>query len=73
MVVMSEKIFLLNPHNRMTAAEALQHCTMDAGNFQDVMIIGIDADGDLIVRSSKITREQAAWILLAALDYVRGK
>ena len=70
---MSGKIFLLNPHNHMTAAEALQHCNMDAENFQDVMIIGWDADGDLIVRSSEIKREQAAWLLLAALDYVRGK
>lgn len=45
----------------------------DAGNFDfsDVMVIGYQ-DGELVVRSSHMSRKDAVWLLLAALDHSRG-
>jgi plasmid maintenance system antidote protein VapI len=46
----------------------------DAKNFEldDVMVVGYDMDGDLIVRSSHMTRANAVYMLLAAIDHARG-
>lgn len=65
-------LVMLNPHDRMTPEECLSHCAMDHSNFQDVMVIGYDRDGELVVRSSAMSRKDAAWMLLAALDHARG-
>ena len=65
-------LVMLNPHERMTVEECLSHCALDHANFQDVMVIGFDQDGELIVRSSAMSRKDAAWMLLAALDHARG-
>ena len=65
-------LVMLNPHERMTAEQCLSHCALDHENFQDVMVIGYDHDGELIVRSSAMSRKDAVWMLLAALDEARG-
>ncbi len=31
-------------------------------NLQDVLIVGYDADGDLLVRSSRMDRKDALWL-----------
>ena len=45
----------------------------DATNFDlsDVMVIGMQ-DGELIVRSSHMTRAEAVYMLLEAIDHARG-
>jgi plasmid maintenance system antidote protein VapI len=45
----------------------------DAGNFDlsDVLVVGYQ-DEDLVVRSSHMTRAEAVFMLLAAIDHARG-
>jgi len=64
-----EKItHLVTGSTKMTPSMAIA----DAVNFDfsDVMIIGYQ-DGELVVRSSEMTRKDAVWILLEALDHSR--
>ena len=48
----------------MALADALNY------EFSDVMVIGYQ-DGDLIVRSSKMSRAEAVFMLLQAVDHAR--
>lgn len=41
-------------------------------DLQDVLIVGYDDEGALFIRSSKISREQACYLLLHALDHAKG-
>ena len=45
----------------------------DAKNYDlsDVMVIGYQ-DGELVVRSSEMSRAEAVFMLLAAIDHARG-
>lgn len=40
-------------------------------NFDDVMVIGYQ-EGELVVRSSHMSRAQAVFMLLEAIDHARG-
>lgn len=54
----------LPPSTTMTVDQALdaaKHCDM-----KNVIAIGYDADGDFVLRSSRMTREQALWIIESA-------
>lgn len=62
----------LGPHINMTPEQCLEYCNRTSSNFQDVLVIGYDDDGELITRSSKLSREQTVFLLLEALDYARG-
>ncbi len=62
----------IGPHDRMTPTECLAHCALDSQNYQDVIVIGYDKDGALVVRSSSMSRKEAAWLVLDALDHARG-
>lgn len=42
----------------------------DHDNLQDVLIIGYDADGDLVIRSSRMDRKDALWMVEKARDWV---
>lgn len=66
-------IFMLNPHERMTVQEALEYAAREHAEFEDVMVIAYDKDGELMVRSSAMSRAEAVFMLLAALDHARGK
>ena len=45
-----------------TAKQALEHALQSA-DLDDVLIIGYDKDGVLFVRSSKLTRAEAVFLL----------
>ena len=66
-------LVMLGPHDRMTPEECLSHCAMDHENFGDVMVIGYDKDGDLIVRSSAMRRADALFMLMKAVDHAMGR
>lgn len=66
-------IFQLDAHERMTVKECLSHVSLDPGALQDVIVIGYDTDGGLVVRSSEMARKDAVWLLLEAIDYARGE
>lgn len=46
---------------------ALEFCRAD--NLQDVLVIGYDADGDLVVRSSRMTRAEAVFMVEKAREW----
>lgn len=67
------EIIALGPHERMTAEECLEFCARTKSEFQDVIVVGYDAEGKVMIRSSHMSRADAAFMLLAALDHARGK
>lgn len=50
--------------------EQALHDAIDA-DLADVLICGYDKDGDLFVRSSKLSRSDALWLLEKAKDHVK--
>lgn len=69
---MAGNVFQLDAHDRMTVDECAALASREAEGMRDLMVIGFDHDGRLVVRSSAMDRKDAVWLLLAALDYARG-
>jgi hypothetical protein len=65
---MSAEIVELGPHNRMTAKEALAITMRE--NPEEVLIIFVDSDGDLGIRSSAMERKDALWSLEIAKNVI---
>lgn len=65
-------ILQLNPHDNMTVSECLHYCLRNADDLTDCIVIGYDADGELVVRSSHMSRKDALWAIMAAADHARG-
>lgn len=42
-------------------------------DLKNVLVIGTDPNNRLIMRSSGILKRDALWLLMHAIDYVRGK
>ena len=55
----------------MTVEECLGLAARTHEKFQDCIIIGYDQEGHLVVQSSKISRQEAAFLLLLALDHAK--
>ena len=70
---MSDDLVALPPHDRMTPNECLSLCLRSANDYRDVIVLGHDENGDLVVRSSKMNLKDALWILMEAIDYTRGQ
>lgn len=70
---MTAQVYQLDPHDRMTPDECLSLCGRELTDLQEVIVVGIDADGDLVVRASGMARKDAVWLLLMALDHARDK
>lgn len=68
---MTAEIVQLDPHPHMTVREVLEMQTRNADELTDVILVGYDTDGVLFIRSSHISREQALWLLMAAVDEIR--
>ncbi|NKX16213.1 hypothetical protein [Brucella pseudogrignonensis] len=67
------QIISLGAHERMTVKECLDYCARDHDGYQDVIVVGVDHEGNTILRSSRLTRAEASFILMDALDRARGK
>ena len=59
----SDKIVRLPPTTTFTVEQALNSALQDAGNMEDVIIVGYNKDGELFVRSSAMDRKLSLWIL----------
>lgn len=70
---MTAPVLQLPPHNRMTPQECLQHCALDHADWQEVIVIGTDAEGELKIRSSGMSRKDALWLLEWALPHIMGQ
>lgn len=46
---------------------------VEASELVDGMLIGYDADGDLVVLSSAMSRRDALWMLEMAKNYTMGR
>lgn len=63
----NEKVIELPASTNYTAEQAL-HSALKAG-LTDVMVIGYDEDGDLFVRSSKMTRAEGLFMAEKAKEW----
>jgi len=61
------------PNTTMTPAQAL-HSVLPAieAGMQDLLIIGYDVDGDLFIRSSKMTRAEAFFMAHKAMQWAES-
>lgn len=62
----------LGPHERMSVADCIGVANRECAEWQDVMVLAYDEDGALVIQSSHMSRKDAAWMLLEALDRARG-
>jgi len=67
------EVLQLSPHVNMTVEDCLTYCNRNAADYQDVIVIGYDQDGDLIIRSSHLSRADASFLLMNALDQAKGQ
>ena len=65
-------IIQLGPHENMTPQECLALCKRASSDYTEVIVIGYDLAGDFVSRSSAMSRKDALWLLMAAIDYARG-
>ncbi len=63
----NEKVISLPASVNYTAEQALQSALQR--ELTDVMVIGYDEDGDLFVRSSKMTRAEGLFMLKRAEEW----
>lgn len=55
----------------MTVEECLKLAARSHEQFQDCIIVGYNQEGQLVIQSSKISRQEAAFLLLLALDHAK--
>lgn len=65
-------VIQLNAHTNMTVEECIEYCRLEQGDYQDVMVLSYNQDNELVVRSSHMSRKDALWMLMAAVDHARG-
>jgi hypothetical protein len=67
-----DRVIQLDPHNNLTVEECLAYSHRQADDYSDVITLGYSKDsGQMIVVSSNMSREQALWLAMEFIDYVR--
>lgn len=68
----SDNVLLMPASENMTPKQALQRSMILADNddLREVIIVGYDSDGGLVVESSKMDRKSALWIVEQLRDHV---
>jgi hypothetical protein len=71
---MAENVVSLPARDNMTVEECLALSARESVSekWQDVMVLAYDEHGDLVVRSSHMSRKDALWLLVTAADHARG-
>lgn len=69
---MADSYIQLAPHSSMTVEQAIGYLYRNQGEFRDVIAIGYNSDGEIVIRSSEMSRAEAAFMILSALDWARG-
>lgn len=69
---MKGEVIELGPHTNMTPEECLAYCAREHAEYDDVIVIGVDHEGAVFMRSSRVSREWATFLLLEAVDKARG-
>lgn len=58
------------PHPNMTVDQALESARLRG--LADVLVVGYDREGNLVVRSSHMTRNEALWLAVKAQQHALG-
>ena len=66
----NEKILVLPPSKDYTPEQALLSA-LHMNDLSDVLIIGYHSDGELFIRSSKMTRAEAVYLAMGAIDWAK--
>ena len=68
------KVTELPASTTMTPRQALLSALgfADNDNLTEVLIVGYDSDGDLVVRSSRMNRQDALWLTEMLKQHVLG-
>lgn len=69
---MTDSVRLLPAQTGMTVEQCLSYCSLEQKTYTDVMILAYDVNGELITRSSNITRADALWLLEQAKLHTLG-
>lgn len=67
------QVIQLDPHERMTVEQCVGYMQRNHAGLKELIVVGVDTDGEVVVMSSAISRAEAVFILLEAVDYARGK
>ena len=69
-----KNVIAFPPTDTMTPEQALLSALEFAknDNMQDVLVVGYDGDGNLIVRSSRMDRKDALWLSECLRKYALG-
>ena len=68
---MKSNIISLPASAHMTPEQAL--ASMQDYTLQDVLIIGVDNDDNFLIRSSRMTKAEALWLLEKAKEWALTK
>lgn len=66
------KLVELGPHSNMSSEECLAFCKRNYEEYEAVIVIGLNPTGKIFLRSSKMSRAEAVFYLLEAIDEARG-
>lgn len=69
---MGDVVEAFGAHDNMTVQECLELCARKHADLQDVIVIGYDHSGELVVRSSNMSRRDANWMIDAAKMHAWG-
>lgn len=61
----------IGPSDHFTPTQALDDARQFADQIRDVLILGLDQEGEIFMRSSHMSREWALWLMLEMQDYIR--
>ncbi len=64
----NSNVITLPPSTNYSAKQALESA-LNSNDLTDVLIVGYDADGDLFIRSSQMTRAEAVFMTEKAKNW----
>jgi hypothetical protein len=64
-------VFPIQSHTNMTVRQALNASSLEG--LRDMIVIGLDADGNFVLSASSMTNEAALWIIKKAEMHVLGQ
>ena len=69
---MSAQIIQLDPHDKMSVDDCVSYISRNKEDYSDILVVGYDMDGDLVIRSSHMSVADACFMLMKAIDYTKG-
>ena len=66
-------VYQLGAHERMSVEEALAQALREANTYERVLIVATNSEEkNLVIRSSAMSREEAAWLAKSAELHAHG-